>query len=359
MILVALVILRIAESEGAPNQEVKANGEEESVKADRVKQPKVYNLEDARQEIQLLKDENQDARQEIQLLKDENQDAKKKIQLLKDENKDAMQEIKLLLKSNIRDKRRMNTDDTIFEIERRNRNADEADEEKIVKGKIDSISGRQDGVSANLRQMQRPTTFDHFVNWTIGNIEKLNKTVEANGDEFRNAFLERRNQEKLLKKADDSIKTKMSALRKSVESEDNALKSEVNALKSEVNTLKSEDNALKSAIAKQLRCLSGHLVLKNRVHHNNFLGRVLFNPAFSETPDICFGTFSESGETFNTQLIYQIVNSTHFSFAFVQLTDTDKRPHETTHLLSVQWMACGHSNGGRTAEILLDLKFNK
>jgi len=353
---VALVILRIAESEGlsflketltegAPNQEVKANREEESVKSDRVKQPKVYNLEEARQEIQMLKDENQVAKQEIQLLKDKNQD--------------ALQEIKLLLKANIRDKRRTNRDDTILEIERRSRNADEADEadeelmEKIVNGKIDSISGRQDGVSANLRQMQLPTAFNEFVDWTMKNIVDLNNTVESNDKEYRNAFLERSYQEKLL---NNSIKTKISALRKSVESDVTALNS---ALKSEVNALKSEDNALKSAIAKQLRCLSGHLVLKNRVHHNNFLGRVLFNPAFSETPDICFGTFSESGETFNTQLIYQIVNSTHFSFAFVQLTDTDKRPHETTHLLSVQWMACGHSNGGRTAEILLDLKFNK
>jgi len=351
MILVALVILRIAESEGAPNQEVKANGEEESVKADRVKQPKVYNLEDARQEIQLLKDENQDARQEIQLLKDENQDAKKKIQLLKDENKDAMQEIKLLLKSNIRDKRRMNTDDTIFEIERRNRNADEADEEKIVKGKIDSISGRQDGVSANLRQMQRPTTFDHFVNWTIGNIEKLNKTVEANGDEFRNAFLERRNQEKLLKKADDSIKTKMSALRKSVESEDNALKSEVNALKS-------EDKALKSAIAKQLRCLSGFQEVKTKLTDAWFMfrGTVSFNPAFSGTPDICFGTFDQDLARFNVKLVSKNVKSTHFDFEFGYI---QSRLVEVTTKIGVQWMACGRSNGGRTAEMLLDLKFNE
>ena len=46
------------------------------LKVDRMEQLKEYDLEDARQEIKLLRHENKDARQEIKLLKDENNNAR-------------------------------------------------------------------------------------------------------------------------------------------------------------------------------------------------------------------------------------------------------------------------------------------
>jgi len=296
------------ESEGAPNKEPAENAD--SLNVDRIEQ--------LSQEIKLLKHENKDAKQEINLLKE-----------------------------SIRvDKRRSVRDDKIHGIERMNRNAEEVEGEQMEemsKGKIDSISGRQDGMTSLLRQMKElglPTFSQKFIDFVNGelyhSILYLNKTVDEHRDAIQQ---ERSNTEKLLKKADDSLRTKTSAL-------------------------KSEVDDLKSTVAKQVRCLSGFQKLYYNYQDEIYGGRVTFNPAFSDTPDICFGAFAKSWNDRNIEMMSTSVKSTHVDFKFYQPKSRDTaNAHVDASVVSpyvgVQWMACGRSNRGMTAEMLLDLKLNE
>jgi len=83
---------------------------------------------------------------------------------------------------------------------------------------------------------------------------------------------------------------------------------------------------------------------------------VTFDPAFSGTPDICFGAFGSTNSfdgKDNIDFISKSVKPTHVDFQFgPQLSASYFK-------IGLQWMACGHSNRGMTAEMLLDLKLNE
>jgi len=316
------------ESEGAPNKEPAENAD--SLNVDRMAQ--------LTQEIKLLKHENKDAKQEINLLKE-----------------------------SIRvDKRRSVRDDKIHGIERMNRNAEEADGgqmEEMIKGKIDSISGRKND------ETTRRAKDDKF--------ELLKKELKKYIDSKEKSLTETINStEKNLRK---TINSNEKTLREKIESQGKSLTADINSIEksltADINSkeksltanmdskekkltekIDSATDKIDSAIANQVRCLSGYQELKFKgLSFGSYEGRVTFDPAFSGTPDICFAAF-------NPYMVFQTGKSGEiimFVSKSVKPTHVDFKFKSEYHSLGVQWMACGRSNRGMTAEMLLDLKLNE
>jgi len=293
-------------------------------------------LEKTRHEIHELRRENTESRREIKESRREIKESRDEVKRLQHENAESKRKINKLEADNKRHQLRIV----------RSKNEEERTGTK-------ELEGRQDGMTSHLRQSKElglPTFLDKLIDFVEGelyhSILYLNETVDAQ----RDAILERTNTEKLLK-------------------------TDISDLKSEVNTVKSEVNAVKS---NQLRCLSGYQKFKieeketegpllpggPNVKGKTYIakGRVTFNPAFSGTPDLCFAAFGPFMDTsvpyhvtdenrVNIDLSYAKVKSTHVDFKFYQ--------PKAGFTIGVQWLACGHSNRGMKAEMLLDLKFNK
>jgi len=328
-----LVIARVAETEGISIKEETETEKDESLKIDRVEQQKAYDLEEAIQEIKMLKDENKYAQREINLLKDENNNAR--LQLLKAKNRN--------------DKRRVIRDDKIHGIERMIRNADEADDERIeemLKGKIDSISGRAKDdafqlLEKKIKKLEKTLTakIDSQVKSLTATINSQVKSLTANMDSNKQSLIEK------MDSKDQSLTEKID--------------SQVESLTANIN---SQGTKIDSAIANQLRCLSGFQKFKGKVERPKvtYQGRVSFNPAFSGTPDLCFGAYADYSLETNVEFISKDVKSTHVDFKFTRKAKKNIfHAEDFQDLLGVQWIACGHSNRGMTAEMLLDLKYNQ
>jgi len=298
------------ESEGAPNKEPAENAD--SLNVDRMAQ--------LTQEIKLLKHENKDAKQEINLLKE-----------------------------SIRvDKRRLVRDDKIHGFERMNRNAEEADGgpmEEMRKGKIDSISGRKNDVTTRRAKDDAFQLLEKKLTKLINSKEKsLTETINSKEKTLREKI---ESQGKSLTADINSIEK---SLTKDINSKEKSLAANIDSNKKELT------EKIDSAIANQVRCLSGYQKL-NFVEGGAFQGRVTFDPAFSGTPDICFGAFGSRVYGDNIQFIYKIVKSTYVDLKL--WTTITYFQNEVYGIIGVQWMACGHSNRGMTAEMLLDLKLNE
>jgi len=312
VILWMVVIAQVVENEGISIKEGAENAKEETFKVDRVEQQKAYDLEEARQEIKLLKE------------------------YIRNEKR--------------HEKERRIRDDKRHKIARMIRNADEADieqMEEMLNGKIDSISGRKN--EATVRRAK-----DDAFQLLEKKIKKVEKTLTAKMDS-QEAKIDSQGAKI------DSQGAKIDSQGKKIDSQGAKIESQGKSLTADIDsTEKRLRTKIDSAIANQLRCLSGYQ--KFKMDGYTYRGRVTFNPAFSGTPDLCFSAFkapsmfggshSSSDEMgdYNVQLLSKNVKSTHVDFEFFQIKG---RPIE------VQWMACGHSNRGMTAEMLLDLKLNE
>jgi len=267
-------------------------------------------------------------------------DVAKKIKEIAHVLEDTRREVKMLKAHNHVDKRGGKLGRIVRSETRR---ALQEMEDKL-EGKAETIeaTGRQDGMTSHLRQNKEvglPTFLDKLIEFVNGelyhSILYLNKTVKAH----RDAILERSNQEKLLKKADDSIKT-------------------------EISDLKSEVNAVKSTVANRLRCHSGYeeICLGEETSVANFgrlcsapgkwtqkTKRVQFNPAFSGTPISSFGLTLSLGEE-ERSLSVKSVTPTYIEFNI----------SGKSTWIYWSWIACGNSNGHMEAEMLLEfLRSNK
>jgi len=344
LIIWVLAIARVAETEGISIKEETETEKDGSLKIDRVEQQKAYDLEEAIQEIKMLKDENKYAQREINLLKDENNNAR--LQLLKAKNRN--------------DKRRVIRDDKIHGIERMIRNADEADDERIeemLKGKMDSISGRK--IEATMRRAK-----DDAFQLLEKKIKKLEKSLTATIDSQ-------------VKTLTATIDSQVKSLTANMDSKEQSLMEKMNSkeqsltekIDSQGTKIDSQGTKIDSAIANQLRCLSGFQELYGEWGPDSnafnldgvitYQGRVSFNLAFSGAPDLCFGAYAYYRLGTNVELISKDVKSTHFDFKFMRNGNPNVfKGQGKVHRLGVQWIACGHSNRGMTAEMLLDLKFN-
>jgi len=301
VILWMVVIAQVVENEGISIKEGAENAKEETFKVDRVEQQKAYDLEEARQEIKLLKE------------------------YIRNEKR--------------HEKERRIRDDKRHKIARMIRNADEADieqMEEMLNGKIDSISGRKN--EATVRRAK-----DDAFQLLEKKIKKVEKTLTAKID----------SQVKSLTATIDSQGAKIDSQGAKIDSQGAKIKSQGKSLTADIDSTEKRLKAnIDSAIANQLRCLSGYQ--KFEIDGYKYRGRVTFNPAFSGTPNLCFSAFEAPSVfhvgDYNVKLISKNVKSTHVDFEFSRLRGGP---------IGVQWMACGHSNRGMTAEMLLDLKLNE
>jgi len=218
------------ESEGAPNKEPAENAD--SLNVDRMAQ--------LTQEIKLLKHENKDAKQEINLLKE-----------------------------SIRvDKRRSVRDDKIHGIERLNRNAEEGEGEQMEemsKGKIDSISGRKNDVTTRRAKDDKFQQLKKELTKYIDSKEKsLTETIKSQGKSLTETI---NSKEKTLREKIESqgksltadINSKEKSLTEDINSKEKSLAANINSNKKELmEKIDSATDKIDSAIANQVRCLSGY-----------------------------------------------------------------------------------------------------
>jgi len=311
VILWMVVIAQVVENEGISIKEGAENAKEETFKVDRVEQQKAYDLEEARQEIKLLKE------------------------YIRNEKR--------------HEKERRIRDDKRHKIARMIRNADEADieqMEEMLNGKIDSISGRKN--EATVRRAK-----DDAFQLLEKKIKKVEKTLTATIDSQVKSLTATIDSQ--VKSLTATINSQVKSLTSNMDSKEQSLIEKMDSKEQSLTEkIDSQGTKIDSAVANQLRCLSGFQELKIK-RENTYQGRVSFNPAFSGTPDLCFGAFGEE-TAYSIMLISKNIKSTHVDFEFLQHSTT---VHEESRKLGVQWIACGHSNRGMTAEMLLDLKFNQ
>jgi len=127
-----------------------------------------------------------------------------------------------------------------------------------------------------------------------------------------------------------------------------SLREKIDSSAKSLEKTQTEVNSLKTAIAKQLRCLSGFQLLEKCCCHHCHNGerreckaRVTFNPAFSGTPDLSFGLFGP------VQLESRSVAPTHVDFIYyIFQTGCPK--------VNVQWIACGHLSRAMTDNMVLE-----
>jgi len=155
-----------------------------------------------------------------------------------------------------------------------------------------------------------------------------------------------------------TLTTEIDSAKESFKSQiDDSSKSLTTKIESSAKSLEktqTEVNSLKTAIAKQLRCLSGFQRLKeclgdpfgtcSGTGRGKCKDRVTFNPAFSGTPDISFGIFGSVSK--DVQLESRSVTPTHVDFVISM--------NGCVAVVDVQWIACGHSNQDMTDNMILE-----
>jgi len=152
------------------------------------------------------------------------------------------------------------------------------------------------------------------------------------------------------------IESSAKRLTKTIDDSSKSLTTKIESSANSLEKTQTEVNSLKTAIAKQLRCLSG-LQLGKECQGDGIVGfclepdkrrtctaRATFNSAFSGTPDISFGLLADVSE--KVQLISRSVTPTHVDFVISF--------YGCGTSVKVQWIACGQSNRDMTDNMILE-----
>jgi len=274
-------------------------------------------------------------------------DVAKKIKELTHDLEDTRREVKMLNAHNHVDKRGQK----LRRIVRSETQSALQEMEEKLEGKAESIEATgQKKDTALLRAaddkfQQLEKKINKVVKTLTEKIDASAKDLAAQIDSSKKT-LKTQVEESLSAKIESSAESLTTEIKSSAESLTTKIESSAESLK---NT-QTEVNNLKSAVANQLRCLSG---FTNKDCPSGTTGsyitickypcsaRVTFSPAFAGTPDLSFALFADK-----FWMNSRSVKPTHF--------DIDLGRYPCGERVNIQWMACGVPKRDMTDNMLVE-----